>query len=183
MWGREKQMFFAMVLPNFMSQKKRNVLMRPFQDNGWCYAKRLKAGIWVRLFFFLGIFAICVVKRGWNQESSLKRPSCGPRGSISIPVYLLPTILKAILNNNQEMTFRYNSKINCTNTAEHNTSVRKYWKIPFYPSNTDTGTFYGGSTDIDTDVQYHYFMLQTIFWHLLFKITCFDNIITSCSMC
>ena len=38
--------------------------------------------------------------------------------------------------------------------AEHNTSVRKYWKILFYPSNTDTGTFYGGSTDIDTDVQY-----------------------------
>ena len=37
---------------------------------------------------------------------------------------------------------------------EHNTSVRKYWKIPFYPSNTDTWTFYGGSTDIDTDVQY-----------------------------
>jgi hypothetical protein len=34
------------------------------------------------------------------------------------------------------------------------TSVRKYWKIPFNPSNTDTGTFYGGSTDIDTDVQY-----------------------------
>ena len=37
---------------------------------------------------------------------------------------------------------------------EHNTSVCKYWKIQFYPSNTDTGTFYGGSTDTDTDVQY-----------------------------
>ena len=24
-------------------------------------------------------------------------------------------------------------------TQEHNTSVPKYWKIPFYPSNTDTG--------------------------------------------
>ena len=24
-------------------------------------------------------------------------------------------------------------------TQEHNTSVHKYWKIPFYPSNTDTG--------------------------------------------
>ena len=34
--------------------------------------------------------------------------------------------------------------------TEHNTSVHKYWKILFYPSNTDTGTFYGGSTDIDT---------------------------------
>ena len=36
----------------------------------------------------------------------------------------------------------------------NNTSVCKYWKILFYPSNTDTGTFYGGSTDIDTDAQY-----------------------------
>ena len=34
----------------------------------------------------------------------------------------------------------------------NNTSVRKYWKILFNPSNTDTGTFYGGSTDIDTDI-------------------------------
>ena len=37
------------------------------------------------------------------------------------------------------------------NTAVNNTSICKYWKILFYPSNTDTGTFYGGSTDIDTD--------------------------------
>ena len=36
----------------------------------------------------------------------------------------------------------------------HNTSVRKYWKIPFYPPNTDTGNFYGGSTNIITDAQY-----------------------------
>ena len=36
----------------------------------------------------------------------------------------------------------------------NNTSVHKYWKILFYPSNTDTGTFYRGSTDIDTDAQY-----------------------------
>ena len=36
----------------------------------------------------------------------------------------------------------------------NNTSVRKYWKILFYPPNTDTGTFYRGSTDIDTDAQY-----------------------------
>ena len=38
--------------------------------------------------------------------------------------------------------------------AVNNTSVCKYWKILFYPSNTDTGTFYGGSTDINTDAQY-----------------------------
>ena len=38
--------------------------------------------------------------------------------------------------------------------AVNNTSVPKYWKILFYPSNTDTGTFYGGSTDIDSDAQY-----------------------------
>ena len=36
----------------------------------------------------------------------------------------------------------------------NNTSVCKYWKILFYPPNTDTWTFYGGSTDIDTDAQY-----------------------------
>ena len=36
----------------------------------------------------------------------------------------------------------------------NNTSLRKYWKILFYPPNTDTGTFYGGSTVIDTDAQY-----------------------------
>ena len=36
----------------------------------------------------------------------------------------------------------------------NNTSVSKYWKILFYPPNTDTGTFYGGSTDIDTDAKY-----------------------------
>ena len=35
----------------------------------------------------------------------------------------------------------------------NNTSVYKYWKILFYSSNTDTGTFYGSSTDIDTDAQ------------------------------
>ena len=34
----------------------------------------------------------------------------------------------------------------------NNTSVCKYWKILFYPSNTDTGTFYGDSTDIDTEI-------------------------------
>ena len=31
----------------------------------------------------------------------------------------------------------------------NNTSVRKYWKILFYPPNTDKGTFYKGSTNID----------------------------------
>ena len=36
----------------------------------------------------------------------------------------------------------------------NNTSVCKYWKILLYHPNTDTGTFYGGSTDIDTDAQY-----------------------------
>ena len=36
----------------------------------------------------------------------------------------------------------------------NNTSVHKYWKILFYPPNTDTGTFYRGYTDIDTNAQY-----------------------------
>ena len=39
-------------------------------------------------------------------------------------------------------------------TTVNNTSVCKYWKILFYTSNTDTGTFYRGSSDIDTDAQY-----------------------------
>ena len=47
-----------------------------------------------------------------------------------------------------------NSEHKPKNESVHDTSVRKYWKILFYPSNTDTGTFYGSSTDIDTDVQY-----------------------------
>ena len=49
----------------------------------------------------------------------------------------------------------------------NNTSVHKYWKILYYPPNTDTGTFYGGSTDIDalqyvsnTGIQYFVWILQ-----------------------
>ena len=41
------------------------------------------------------------------------------------------------------------------------TSVSKYWKIIFYSPNTATGTFYGGSTDIDTDAQYPKFNTVT----------------------
>ena len=44
----------------------------------------------------------------------------------------------------------------------NNTSVRKYWKILFYPSNTDTGNFYRGSTDIDTDTQYPKFNIDVL---------------------
>ena len=58
--------------------------------------------------------------------------------------------------------------------AEHNTSVRKYWKILFYSLNTDTGTFYGGSTDIDTDVQYPKFNTDI----LVFPV--FSSIIILC---
>ena len=56
------------------------------------------------------------------------------------------------------------TQVSCKDTSQNryestfspvnNTSVRKYWKILFYPPNTDTGTFYRGSTDIDTDAQY-----------------------------
>jgi hypothetical protein len=52
----------------------------------------------------------------------------------------------------------------------NNTSVHKYWKILFYPPNTDTGTFYKDSTDIDTDAKdtkkiiliYWYFQYFTV---------------------
>ena len=47
--------------------------------------------------------------------------------------------------------------------AVNNTSVCKYWKILFYPPITDTGTFYEGSTDIDTDAQYPKFNTGTLF--------------------
>ena len=40
----------------------------------------------------------------------------------------------------------------------------------FYPSNTDTGTFYGGSTDIDTDVQYPK-LTKNLFMVHLFRAT------------
>ena len=49
----------------------------------------------------------------------------------------------------------------------NNTSVRKYWKILFYPPNTDTGTFYGGSTDIDIDAQYPKYTVCSVHTHLL----------------
>ena len=50
----------------------------------------------------------------------------------------------------------------------NNTSVCKYWIILFYPPNTDIGTFYGGSTDIDTNVQYLKFNndISSIFQYL-----------------
>ena len=56
----------------------------------------------------------------------------------------------------------------------NNTSVPKYWKVLFYPPNTDTGTFYGGSTDIDTDAQYPKFNTDI----LVFSV--FSSIIISC---
>ena len=45
-------------------------------------------------------------------------------------------------------------QIQIPNTFPDNTSVCRYWKILIYPPNTDTGTFYADSTDIDTDAQY-----------------------------
>ena len=56
----------------------------------------------------------------------------------------------------------------------NNTSVPKYCKKLFYPPNTDTGTFYGGSTDIDTDVQYPNFNTDI----LVFPV--FSSIIILC---
>ena len=57
----------------------------------------------------------------------------------------------------------------------NNTSVRRYWKILFYPPNTDTGTFYGGSTDIDIDVQYPKFntdiLVFPVFSSTIFEVT------------
>ena len=55
--------------------------------------------------------------------------------------------------------------------AVNNTSVFKYWKILFYLSNTDTGTFYGGSTDIDTDAQYSKFNTDILVFPTFYSIS------------
>ena len=64
----------------------------------------------------------------------------------------------------------------------NNTSVRKYWKILFYSPNTDTGTFYGDSTDIDTDDQYPNFNTDILILPLFysFSILCFNPPFDSC---
>ena len=59
----------------------------------------------------------------------------------------------------------------CNRMAVNNTSVRKYWKILFYPSNTDTGTFYGGSTDIDTDAQYPKYNTEILVFPVFYSIS------------
>ena len=66
--------------------------------------------------------------------------------------------------------------------SEHNTSVRKYWKIPFYRSNTDTGTFYGASTDIDTDAQHPKYSTDILVFPVFYSISilCFKPLIDSC---
>ena len=65
--------------------------------------------------------------------------------------------------------------------AVNNTSVCKYWKILFYPSNTDTGTFYGGSTDIDTDAQYPICSTDILVFPVFYSISilCFKPLIDS----
>ena len=63
----------------------------------------------------------------------------------------------------------------------NNTSVCEYWKILFYPSNTDTGTFYEGSTDIDTDAQYSKFDTEILVFPVFYSISilCFKPLIDS----
>ena len=63
----------------------------------------------------------------------------------------------------------------------NNTTVRKYWKILIYPPNTDTGTFYGGSTDIDTDAQYPKFNTEILVLPVFYSISisCFKSLIDS----
>ena len=53
----------------------------------------------------------------------------------------------------------------------NNTLVRKYWKILFYPLNTDTGTFYRGSTDIDNDTQYPKFDSDILVFPVFYSIS------------
>ena len=64
----------------------------------------------------------------------------------------------------------------------NNTSVRIYWKILFYPSNTNTGAFYGGSTDIDTDAQYPKYSTDILVFPVFcsISISCFKPLNDSC---
>jgi hypothetical protein len=55
--------------------------------------------------------------------------------------------------------------------AVNNTLVHKYWKILFYPPNTDTGTFYGGSTGINTDAQYPKFDTEILVFVVFYSIS------------
>ena len=41
-------------------------------------------------------------------------------------------------------------------------SVFGYWKILFYPLHTDTDIFYGGNTDIDTELNYPKFYTEIL---------------------
>ena len=71
---------------------------------------------------------------------------------------------------------------NVPNSAVNNTSVCKYWKILFNPSNTDNGTFYRGSTDIDTDAQYPKCSTDILVFPVFYSISilCFKPLIDSC---
>ena len=59
----------------------------------------------------------------------------------------------------------------CILLPVNNTSVCKYWKILFYTPNTDAGTFYGGSTDIDTDAQYPKFNTDILVFPVFYSIS------------
>merc|ERR1712051_176982 len=64
----------------------------------------------------------------------------------------------------------------------NNNSVCKYWKILFYPSNTDTGTFYRGYTDIDTDAQYPKCSTDILVFPVFYSISilCFKPLNDGC---
>ena len=53
----------------------------------------------------------------------------------------------------------------------NDTSVRKHWKILFYPPNTDTGNVYEDSTDIDTDAQYSKFNTDILVFPVFYSIS------------
>ena len=64
----------------------------------------------------------------------------------------------------------------------NNTSVRKYWKIPLCPPDTDNGTFNESSTDIDTDAQYPKFNTDVLVLPVFYciSILCFKQPFDSC---
>ena len=62
--------------------------------------------------------------------------------------------------------------------AVNNTTACKHWKILFYPPNT----FYGGSTDIDTDAQYQKYSTDILVFPVCYSISIshFIPLIVSC---
>ena len=85
-------------------------------------------------------------------------------GKLALGMLILCCVKKEDLRNK-------NKNLKPPKKSVNNTSVCKYWKILLYPTNTDTVTFYGGSTDIDTDAQYPKFNTDILVLPVFYSIS------------